>query len=211
MVTRANTSSRKHFLTQRNAPYIFLLPMVLLYGVFKICPYLYSAWLSFTTNQSGKQLFAGFDNYTRLFKDQLFWKALGNTAIILVIQVPLMLFLAILLAVAFNSAFLKLRSVFRMGYFLPIVMGLVAYGILFKNMLDANSGVVNYLLELIHLKPVPWLTDSTWAKISIIMARPGITLVRTPSSTWPNCNPFPLNSTRPHRSMARMDGGSSAP
>ena len=170
MVTRANTSSRKHFLTQRNAPYIFLLPMVLLYGVFKICPYLYSAWLSFTTNQSGKQLFAGFDNYTRLFKDQLFWKALGNTAIILVIQVPLMLFLAILLAVAFNSAFLKLRSVFRMGYFLPIVMGLVAYGILFKNMLDANSGVVNYLLELIHLKPVPWLTDSTWAKISIIMA-----------------------------------------
>ena len=170
MVTRANTSSRKHFLTQRNAPYIFLLPMVLLYGVFKICPYLYSAWLSFTTNQSGKQLFAGFDNYTRLFKDQLFWKALGNTAIILVIQVPLMLFLAILLAVAFNSAFLKLRSVFRMGYFLPIVMGLVAYGILFKNILDANSGVVNYLLELIHLKPVPWLTDSTWAKISIIMA-----------------------------------------
>lgn len=79
MVTRANTSSRKHFLTQRNAPYIFLLPMVLLYGVFKICPYLYSAWLSFTTNQSGKQLFAGFDNYTRLFKDQLFWKALGAT------------------------------------------------------------------------------------------------------------------------------------
>ena len=36
MVTQANTKSRKHFLTQRNAPYIFLLPMVLLYGVFKI-------------------------------------------------------------------------------------------------------------------------------------------------------------------------------
>ena len=69
MVTQANTKSRKHFLTQRNAPYIFLLPMVLLYGVFKIYPYLYSAWLSFTTNQSGKQLFAGFDNYTRLLKD----------------------------------------------------------------------------------------------------------------------------------------------
>lgn len=168
--TRSRTFSGKHLLTQKNAPYLFLLPMVILYGVFKIYPYLYSAWLSFTANRSGKQMFVGFDNYRRLFSDKLFWQALGNTAIILVVQVPLMLFLAILLAVAFNSVFLKLRSMFRMGFFLPIVMGLVAYGILFKNMLDTNSGIVNYLLGLIHINPVPWLTNSAWAKVSIILA-----------------------------------------
>lgn len=154
-------NSRRRIINQRTAPYIFLLPMVLLYGIFKIYPYAYSAWLSLTTNRTGKQVFSGLDNYVRLFKDQLFWTALGNTVIILVVQVPLMLVLAIVLAVAFNSAFLKLRAMFRMGYFLPIVMGLVAYGILFKNMLDTNSGVVNYILGLIHIHPVAWLTDST--------------------------------------------------
>jgi lactose/L-arabinose transport system permease protein len=144
--------------------------MLALYIVFKIYPYLYSAWLSVTTNQSGKQVFSGVSNYLRLLSDQLFWKALGNTAIILVVQVPLMLILAIILAVAFNSVLLKFRAVFRMGYFLPIVMGLVAYGILFKNMFDANNGVVNYLLDLINVNPIPWLTDSAWAKFSIILA-----------------------------------------
>lgn len=164
------TRSRKRILTQKNAPYFFLLPMLALYIVFKIYPYLYSAWLSVTTNQSGKQVFSGVSNYLRLLSDQLFWKALGNTAIILVVQVPLMLILAIILAVAFNSVLLKFRAVFRMGYFLPIVMGLVAYGILFKNMFDANNGVVNYLLDLINVNPIPWLTDSAWAKFSIILA-----------------------------------------
>jgi lactose/L-arabinose transport system permease protein len=164
------TRSRKRILTQKNAPYFFLLPMLALYMVFKIYPYLYSAWLSVTTNQSGKQVFSGVSNYRRLLSDQLFWKALGNTAIILVVQVPLMLILAIILAVAFNSVLLKFRAVFRMGYFLPIVMGLVAYGILFKNMFDANNGVVNYLLDLINVNPIPWLTDSAWAKFSIILA-----------------------------------------
>lgn len=168
--TKRSRFHRVNILNQKNAPYIFLLPMVILYGVFKIYPYLYSAWLSFTANQSGKQAFVGFSNYTRLFGDKLFWQALGNTAIILVVQVPIMLGLAILLAVAFNSAFLKLRSLFRMGFFLPIVMGLVAYGILFKNMLDANNGIVNYLLGLIHINPIPWLTNSAWAKVSIILA-----------------------------------------
>lgn len=165
-----SSKARRRLLTQKNAPYVFLLPMILLYAIFKFYPYLSSAWLSFTTNDSGHQSFTGLSNYKRLFSDQLFWRSLGNTAIILVVQVPIMLILAILLAVAFNSVFLKFRTVFRMGYFLPIVMGLVAYGILFKNMLDANSGVVNYILGQIHISPIPWLTDSTWAKISIIVA-----------------------------------------
>ena len=161
---------RKGIITAKTAPYFFLAPMIAIFAVFMLYPVFHSLVLGFFSFDAGEYAFVGLGNYVTMLGDPVFWKALGNTAIILVIQVPLMLFLAILLAVAFNSAFLKLRSVFRMGYFLPIVMGLVAYGILFKNMLDANSGVVNYLLELIHLKPVPWLTDSTWAKISIIMA-----------------------------------------
>lgn len=157
-------------LTQKNAPYVFITPMVVLYAAFKFYPYIYSGWLALTANRSGKQVFVGFDNFKRLFSDQLFWQALKNTFLILIVQVPVMLILAVALAVAFNSALLKFRTIFRMGYFLPIIMGLVAYGILFKNILDPQSGVLNYFLGLLHIPAVPWLTQPGWARASIILA-----------------------------------------
>lgn len=154
----------------RATPYLFLLPVLLLFLAFKVYPYVYAAWLSLTKIQKGKQVFVGFGNYGRLLTDPIFYKALGNTLLILVIQVPLMLGLALLLAVAFNSALLKWRAIWRTAYFVPIVMGLVAYGILFSTLLNSQYGVINFALELIGLPRVPWLGDPFWAKISIIIA-----------------------------------------
>lgn len=154
----------------RITPYLFLLPMILLFVGFKLYPYISAFWLSLTTNVGGDVQFAGLANYTRLLQDPLFYTALGNTGIILLVQVPLMLVLAILLAVAFNSAILKWRAFWRTSYFVPIVMGLVAYGILFRALLNTNEGFVNYLLGFIGLGPVPWLGDPMWAKVSIVIA-----------------------------------------
>lgn len=105
-----------------------------------------------------------------MLADPIFYKALSNTLIILVTQVPLMLGLALLLAVAFNSALLKFRAFWRTAYFVPIVMGLVAYGILFSTLLNSHHGLVNFLFEAIGLPRVPWLADPVWAKVSIIIA-----------------------------------------
>jgi lactose/L-arabinose transport system permease protein len=151
-------------------PFLFLAPVLLLFAVFKAYPVLYALYLSFTTNQGGVDTFVGFKNFTRLFADPTFWTALLNTAEILAVQVPVMLVLAILLAVAFNSKLLKGRSIFRVAYFVPIVMGLVAYGILFATLLNYQNGFINYLFTSVGLPRIPWLSDPFWAKISIILA-----------------------------------------
>lgn len=151
-------------------PYTFLAPVLLLFVSFKVYPVLYAFYLSFTTNRAGVQTFIGFDNYIRLAGDPLFRVALGNTVLILVVQVPIMLVLAVLLAVAFNSTLLKGRSFFRMSYFIPVIMGLVAYGILFSALLRYENGLVNYLLGSIGLPKVPWLANPFWAKMAIVLA-----------------------------------------
>jgi lactose/L-arabinose transport system permease protein len=151
-------------------PFAFLAPVLVLFVAFKAYPVLYALYLSFTTNQKGVQAFVGLENYARLVTDPLFRIALGNTVLILVVQVPIMLVLAILLAVAFNSRLLKARAVFRVAYFVPIVMGLVAYGILFSALLNYDNGLVNYLLTTIGLPRVPWLADPLWAKMAIVLA-----------------------------------------
>lgn len=166
----AGVRGRRRSPINRKAPYLFLLPMLVLFVAFKLYPYVYAAWLSLTANIDGENTFVWFNNYARLFRDPLFYTALGNTATILIIQVPLMLCLAIGLAVAFNSLLLKFRSVLRMIYFVPIVMGLVAYGILFRALFQSQFGIVNQFLEGIGLSGVPWLADPFWSKMAIILA-----------------------------------------
>lgn len=154
----------------RITPYLFLMPMILLFVGFKLYPYISAFWLSLTKNVGGEVEFAGLANYTRLLQDPLFYTALRNTGVILLVQVPIMLVLAIVLAVAFNSVLLKIRGFWRTAYFVPIVMGLVAYGILFRALFNTNEGFVNYLIGFIGLDPIPWLGDPLWAKISIVIA-----------------------------------------
>ena len=154
----------------RLIPYAFILPVILLFLGFKAYPVLYALYLSFTANQGGIETLVGGDNYVRLFSDPLFLRALTNTLQILVIQVPLMLVLAVLLAVAFNSKLLKARAILRVAYFVPIVMGLVAYGILFSALLSYQDGFLNFLLTSVGLPRVPWLSDPVWAKVSVILA-----------------------------------------
>ncbi|MER5928847.1 sugar ABC transporter permease [Streptomyces sp. NPDC002054] len=155
---------------RRLAPYLFVLPALLLFAAFKLYPIGSSFVLSLHTTVGGKETFAGADNYTRLLHDPLFWTALKNTAVVLLVQVPLMLALATGLAVALNSRLLYGRSVFRLGFFLPMVTGLVAYGIAFSVLLNKDYGLVNWVLGLAGLDAVPWLTDPLWARISLGLA-----------------------------------------
>ncbi|MFJ2738876.1 carbohydrate ABC transporter permease [Streptomyces sp. NPDC087440] len=154
----------------RAAPYLFVLPALLLFAAFKLYPIGWSFVMSLHRTVAGVDTFVGADNYARLLDDPLFWTALGNTGVILAVQVPLMLALATGLAVALNSSLLKGRSVFRLGFFLPMVTGLVAYGIAFSVLLNKEYGLVNWLLGGLGLDPVPWLTDGLWAQISLGLA-----------------------------------------
>ncbi|MFZ3474128.1 carbohydrate ABC transporter permease [Streptomyces sp. 4.24] len=155
---------------RRVAPYLFVLPALLLFAAFKIYPIGRSFVISLHQTVGGTERFVGADNYARLLHDPLFWTALKNTAVILAVQVPVMLALATGLAVALNSGLLRGRTVFRLGFFLPMVTGLVAYGIMFSVLLNRDYGLVNWLLDLVGAGPVPWLTDPLWAKVSLGLA-----------------------------------------
>ncbi|MFJ8160442.1 carbohydrate ABC transporter permease [Streptomyces sp. NPDC096136] len=155
---------------RRPAPYLFVLPALLLFAVFRLYPIGSSFLLSLERTAGGARTSVGADNYERLLHDPLFWTALKNTAVLLAVQVPVMLALATGLAVALDSRLLHGRSLFRLGFFLPMVTGLVAYGIVFSVLLNKDYGLVNWLLGLLGAGPVPWLTHPLWAQVSLGIA-----------------------------------------
>ncbi|MBC6129268.1 sugar ABC transporter permease [Listeria booriae] len=150
-------------------PYVFILPSVLLFVVFILYPIISSFVLSFQTSNGGETSFAGLANYKRLLHDEIFWKALKNTFIIFIFQVPIMLFLGLVLATVLNNKLLKWKGFFRVGFYLPAVTSLVAYSLLFSIMLQ-DSGLINNLLSYIGIGPIPWLSSASWSKVSIILA-----------------------------------------
>jgi lactose/L-arabinose transport system permease protein len=149
----------------------FVAPALVLLGIFMLYPILWSLWMSFQVGKGMNFSFGGFANIVRLTKDPIFIRALVNTLIFLVVQVPIMIGLALLAAVALNDPKLRFRGFFRTAIFLPCVTSLIAYSTLFKSMF-ATDGIVNDMLMALWIiqEPIHWLQDPFWAKILIIIA-----------------------------------------
>ena len=154
------------------APYAFVAPFFLLFAVFVLYPILYSAALSFGQFSGGRIVFTGLDNYKRLFADGLFFKSLLNTGLILVVQVPIMIGLATIIASVIDSDFLgrKRKALFRLAFFLPVAIDLVTYSVVFSLIFSEQYGVVNQALEILGLDGIPWRSDPFWARVLIIVA-----------------------------------------
>ena len=144
---------------------------ILLFALFILYPIIKSVILTFQSVKGFNTTFIALENYKRLFQDEMFWTALKNTFLFLLIQVTIMLILAMLLASILNNKSLKGKSIFRTAIFLPCVTSLVAYSVLFK-MMFATDGIINSFLMAINVvnTPIEWLTDPFWAKIVIILA-----------------------------------------
>ncbi|MBP0726512.1 sugar ABC transporter permease [Bacillus sp. RG28] len=167
MKTRKRIS--KGFLTSKNAPYFFIGPALIFILVFTIYPVISSFILSFQEVRGVEKTFVGLSNYTRLFHDPIFYKALLNTFEILIFQVPIMIAFSLLIAVGLNSSLVKFKSFFRIAYFMPAITALVAASIVFMILLDEHFGLVNYFLSSIGMNPIHWFTSPFWAKVSIIL------------------------------------------
>jgi len=165
-VAQAQSANR-----DRLTGWLFTSPALILLTVFLLYPILSSLWMSFQIGKGMNLSFGGLGNIWRLTQDAVFQHALLNTLTLLVIQVPIMIALALLLAVTLNDRSLWARDLLRTAIFLPCVTSLVAYSVLFKSMF-AVDGVVNRLLMALHATadPIPWIADPFWAKILIILA-----------------------------------------
>ena len=144
---------------------------IILLIAFMLYPILYSLFLSTMSSKGIVQKFVGINNYIRLFNDSMFITALKNTFVFFLVQVPIMLFLALVLASILNDKSIKFRGVFRTGIFLPAVTSLVAYTVLFKMMFSMDGFINTLLLNLNLIKePIKWLLDPFWAKVTVIIA-----------------------------------------
>lgn len=150
-------------------PYMFILPFFIIFGIFMLYPILDTLYLSFVNWSATATQWVGFKNYALILTDPTFWASLFNDAFVFVVQVPVMLFLATLLAVALNAKNLRVKWLFRLLVFFPVLVDAVTYTIAFQIIFNAHFGILNYLLHFVGIKAINW-TGSAWAaRISIFL------------------------------------------
>lgn len=156
---------------QSMAGWAFLTPAVLLIGIMSFLPMIQALFLSFQTGIGTKMKWTGVTNYIRMFKDPVFMQALKNNFIYLVIQVPIMLILALILASLLNHKDLRFKGLFRTAIFLPCATSLVSYAVIFRS-LFAVDGLMNVILIKLGLLNTGYnfLGHPDSARIVIILA-----------------------------------------
>ena len=158
---------------QRAAGWIYLAPATILIFIMSFWPIIQAVITSFKTGSSANMQWANplTYNYTRMFQDAVFKRSIGNTFLYLIIEVPIMLVLAILLAQLLNNKHLKFKGLFRTCVFLPCATSLVSYALIFKS-LFATQGLINTILVKLGIleSNFNFLGTGWSAKIIIIVA-----------------------------------------
>jgi ABC-type sugar transport system permease subunit len=155
----------------RWVPYAFLLPAIAGLLIFRLVPIAYAIGRSFYANTFGmspRTVFVGWDNYNGLITDPTFWQSVQVTAVFNVIVNPLQTALALMLALLV-SAQLRGVGVFRTIFLIPIAVSLPVASIVWSQMLDSQSGLINGILIWAGLPPQGFLASTNQALASIIL------------------------------------------
>lgn len=152
------------------AAYILIAPFVVLFLIFIVWPIFYSLYLSFTDYSGIKPAqFNGLDNFTRLFKDERFFKALGNTASYVAAIVLLNAACGLGLAMAFRAP-TWLNQVCRAMFFLPAVTSSVAVSVLWRAIFTSDDfGLANSILKLFGMQPIQFFSKPEWTLPIIVL------------------------------------------
>lgn len=155
--------------------YLLVSPYVLHFALFVGFPVVFSLVLVFHRwDIIGEWAWVGLGNFYKLFRDRLFFRALLNTGVFLLIHIPLQIAVALFLAVSLNQR-LRARGFFRAAFFLPVVVSGVVVTTLWDQLYAQDTGALNALLTSVGLPRMPWLTSPS-------LAMPSIALM----ATWKN-------------------------
>src|SRR5690606_28162339 len=111
----------------------------------------------------------GLGNYSRLLSDPMFRQALYNTILYLIVQVPIMLFLGLIIAHLLNQPNLKFKGFYRTAIFLPCVTSLVSYFLLLTSICAFSEIFTKLLMNMLIInEPIAWLMAPVWARVVII-------------------------------------------
>ncbi|HSO68729.1 MAG TPA: sugar ABC transporter permease [Arachnia sp.] len=151
------------------------LPFVLLFSVFTLWPVLQSMFMSFTDTRISDIRspfavdFVGFDNYAKALGDPVYRRAALNTFIFVIVGGPLTIAAGLAAAVALNKGITRFRSVFRVGFYTPVITSIVAVAVVWRFLLQPDSGLVNTVLGWVGIDGPNWLGDTRTSLLSLII------------------------------------------
>ena len=153
----------------KTAPYLFLLPAGIVLLIFFFIPFFQTIGLSFFdyANNIYSPNFAGLKNYIEILHNPIFYKVMINTIIYLVVAVPILAIVPLFLAILINQK-IKGITLYKILIYLPVIVSIVVAAIAFK-WLYAEQGILNYLLNVLHIHSIGWLTDPKYAIYSVII------------------------------------------
>ncbi len=161
------TKKIKRTYNKKWLPYLLVSPYLIFVIIFVVFPVLFCFFLTFNKwNIISPMKFIGIDNYSRLFHDRLFWKAIGNTLKFLLLHIPLQLIVSLLLAYLLNQK-IKAASFFRASFFMPVIVSGVVVTILWQQLLGFDFGLINKMLMGLGVAKIGWLVDPDVAIYSI--------------------------------------------
>jgi multiple sugar transport system permease protein len=153
----------------------FVAPALIAIGLFFALPVLGALLLSFTDfdiyalADARNMRIVGFDNYTRLFENPLFWGAMGNTLWFVLIGTPLTIVVSLAAALMLNSRVVRLKPIWRVALFAPYVTTLVATAVVWRYLLHTRYGLINAGLGELGAPQIDWLGDPNWALPAILL------------------------------------------
>ncbi|ATG54311.1 sugar ABC transporter permease [Brachybacterium ginsengisoli] len=160
---------------EARAGILLSLPFVLLFAVFIAWPVLQSMFMSFTDMRISDIRspfavdFVGLDNYVTAFEDPVFRRAAANTGVFVVFGVPLTIVAGLAAALALDRGVTRLRGLFRMGFYTPVVTSVVAVAVVWRFLLRPDNGLVNTVLGWVGIDGPNWLGDERTALLSLIV------------------------------------------
>jgi cellobiose transport system permease protein len=168
--SRPSLRDRRHGWDTRFAPYVYIAPYFLIFGVFGLFPLLFTAWVSLQDRNlldSGAARFIGLENYGQLlFHDPYFWNAMGNTLSLWLLTTIPQILLALWIAQLLNRK-VRTRTLFRMGVILPNITSVAAVTIIFAQLFGRDFGLINWVLELFGAGHIDWQAGTASSHIAI--------------------------------------------
>ena len=176
MVTKAprlRKNTRRLVMQENIAAYLFLLPFLVFFVGFVLYPMFMCVYTSFFDANMGKEdVFIGIANYKELMNDEIFWIALKNTMVIVLVSVPVTCAFSLWVASIISKMKVASTTAFRCIFYLPVVTGSVAVTVVWKWMLSKFGGILNYLgnnVMGLYDKNIDFLGDSQFALACIIL------------------------------------------
>ncbi len=157
------------------AAWVFVGPALIAIGVFFALPVAAALVMSLTDfdiyalADLANLRFVGLDNYAELLQRPLFWQALWNTLIFVVIGVPLSIGASLGAALLLHSRFARFHGFFRTALFAPVVTTLVAVAVVWRYLFHTRYGLINHALSQFGVTPIDWLGDPQWAMPAIVL------------------------------------------